>query len=445
MSGNNHILMHGLDAINKTHQALQLQFFWKYLSLLKEKTKFKPSASGDAKYLTKNITDYAKSADKTKLGNEDALKFSQIMSFYEGLNKLKEALKHLEFEFVSHQKLHKREHIDFANMDKHLHQAIFLEDDVIMFERMPAKQAIMQTNEHDIVGMAAFVLKAIYQELLQWNKDSPQWDLTVEHLHLADEFADKFHFNHDTKVFEDWFGGSGQEATSVRSNLNAILDEIDEQTPFKSPDYEDYYDALTFVLQKASLNNDSLMPAYHQAWEELCVFKFLAENKTSNNTKKVAWVDFGNITSFLSIMDSLKLSPTDFYQTIPETFDKESKRCEVIQKRPDFIYEEAGRYTVVDFKHYSGDQILSLLNLENLDDSPQVKQSLQSMRFYVNAVALAKGDPNCISLPPVAAQFWLPTNAEGEVKAIDGKGYSIKYLQTASVMRDYLELKDGKS
>lgn len=444
MDGNNHFLMHGLGVQNKSHQALQLQFFWTYLTRLKAKTNFKPSASGDAKHLSDNITDYAKSANQTKEGNEDALKFAQIMSFFDGLNKLKEALKHLEFEFISHQKLLKREHIDFANIDKHLHQAIFLEDDVIMFDRTPAKQPVMQTNEHDIVGMATFILKAIYTELLQWNKDTPQWDLTYEHVHLADEFADKFHFNHNTTVFNDWFGGSSQKATSVRSNLNSILDEIDEKTPFKSPDYEDYYDALTFVLQKASLNNDSLMPAYNQAWEELCVYYFLKENNKRNiNKRNIAWAEFSNITSYLSIKDNVKLLPDAFYQIKPGTLGKD-KKCEVVQKRPDFIYEESGSYTVVDFKHYTSQQIKKLLNPGIFDSSSQEKQSLQSMRFYVNAVALAKGNPDCISLPNVAAQFWFPLNEEGVFEAVNGKGYSVKYINTENVMSNYLKEDHGK-
>jgi len=389
-------LMNGLKAKDAS---LQMQFFWKYLNRLSHKHRFKPIYAGDSDSHTDQNDINAAKVDSQEAGDDARLAFKQITTFFNALTALEEALLQVVFDFISRERLYKRDHFDFSHISKHLNHAIFLENDAMMFEKMPANQMLLKAAEHDIVGMAAMVLKAIYEELLFWKPEDKNWKLPVEATHLIKAFQEKFHLPLNMKLFEDW-GYDGQQANNndsnssqaLRENLKGILTDIDEQTPFKTPDYEDYYDALHGVLFDGNCSIKSLMPAYHQAWEELCLFHYYSKNDI-----EIVWVDNANSTIDFKISKEHKLSKDVFIDLRfrwPETED--DPETETIAKRPDLVYfqpkgckeNSTTQYTVVDFKHYPPTEIKKLLNFspEKNSSPDKLGTDLKSLRFYAASV-----------------------------------------------------------
>lgn len=391
-------LMHGLEITNKKNASLQMQFFWKYIRRLKSKGKLSYSSYGDTD-TAPDPNDYinfnAAKSDAGEVGAQSRLAFQQTMTFFNALTELEAVLRDLVFDFISKQRMHKREHIDFSNIAKHLGQAVYLDNDVIMFERMPANQMLLKISEHDIVGMVAFVLRAIYRELLFWDESHKNWKLPNDATPLIEAFEDKFHIAYDAELFADWGWSAAPNDTTnsaqLREQLKGVLTDIDEQTPFKSPDYEDYYDALHGVLFDGDCSLESLMPAYHQAWEELCVY-----HAVHIKNLPVCYID----TEALTTID-LK---TCCLKEVPEKAFKFNGK----QRRPDLVCFRNQKYTVIDFKHYDVGIILPnerfKLSSGESDFYKKVASDFDSMDGYMlllaNHLRVDKED--------IAHAFWMP-------------------------------------
>lgn len=419
------MLMHGLDVTKNVDASLQMQFFQKYITQLEGKN-FSPKWSGDGGFESKQKQEPGSvraEIDKSD-NNEDQyaysrLAFQQTTTFFKSFSLLESALSNIVFDFVAKQRIQKREHIDFSNISKYIKQAVFLENDVMMFERMPTNQMLLKAGEHDIVGMAAYVLRAIYQELLFWNEHDKNWKLPNDALPLIEAFEDKYHLELEATLFAD-FGNSDDDAKStelipLKGHLKAILMDIDESTPFKTPDYEDYFDALHGVLFDAQFSVENLTPAYHQAWEELCLF-------CAANDKDISICFFDDTACTFDKSIGAKI--------LPEAFKINDK-----QRRPDLVFSKKNadgedEYWIIDFKHYLSSDIKND-DRQNVK-SQKLKEDLDSMDVYVLLLANHLG----VKSEKIKHAFWLPAETFADYEGIKPFVYQTK--GTKELMRNYL-------
>lgn len=433
-------LMHGLNFDDFEDKSLQMQFFWKYLCSLKNELRFEPQQGGDADNPSEQAKQNIAKSDSGNDGEESRLDFKQTMSFFNALTALEEALHDLVFEFISKQRLQKREHIDFSNIANHLNQAVYLDNDVIMFERMPANQMQVKVSEHDIVGMAAFVLRAIYSELLFWNESHNKWNLPNEAIAVIEDFEDKFHVLSNSKLFADWSGNdNNQESVQLRENLKAILTDIDEQTPFKTPDYEDYYDALYGILFDGDCSIDSLIPAYHQAWEELCVYHLVKKQKSK---PFVAWCDEGSLSFSVDVDRTISAADFKDFRDHWKGCNKDNGSVEIF-KRPDLILKTDDVYTVYDFKHYSAKEKSSIISfkVQALSDTnnafEKAKCDIKSLNFYAISVDRKVNPYGDKTIPHTQKQLCFPATDDCSNGTTDFFDYQC--FGTKALMKSYIE------
>lgn len=434
------ILMHGLDVGKNEHASLQMQFFWKYIQRLKSKGKLSFGGYGDTDTNPKgNMNLDAAKSDAGEVGAQSRLSFHQTMTFFNALTELEAVLRDLVFEFISKQRMHKREHIDFSNIAKHLGQAVYLDNDVIMFERMPANQMLLKTGEQDIVGMAAFVLRAIYRELLFWGESDKNWKLPHDATPLIEDFEDKFHISHNAKLFADWGWNTTSDGLSssaqLREQLKGVLADIDEQTPFKSPDYEDYYDALHGVLFDGDCSLESLMPAYHQAWEELCVFHLVG---SQNPKPVVVWCDYHNLSFYVKITEDFKQDDFKDFRENWSGCNDQSGGAEII-KRPDLILKFDNKYIVYDFKHYSEQDRQSLINFNGQSTGEKLKCDLKSLNFYASCVERKSNPYGNNSIPRPEKRLCFPVTGNEQCNNPNTNYFDYDCLNTEELMTAYLK------
>ncbi len=444
--------MHGLGDGNEA-ASLQMQFFWKYLNRLSNKQSFQHAFFGDSALHANSKNERTAKSDSKEVGNDVRLAFKQVSTFLNSLTALEDALLQVVFDFISRERLYKRDHFDFAQVSKHLNHAIFLDDDVMMFEKMPANQILLKAGEHDIVGMAAMVLKAIYEELLFWKPEDSSWKLPAEATHLIQEFQEKFHLPLKIKLFEDWSASNKKEngittSQMLRDNLKSILSDIDEQTPFKTPDYEDYYDALHGVLFNGNCSLTSLMPAYHQAWEELSLLHYSLKEDI-----EIVWVDKASTTIKFALNKSQQLSKEDFTDIRSRWPSATGIDSETINKRPDLVYcqtknndgSTSKQYTVVDFKHYDSNSIRTLCKFSPVEVAEESSEAIppkhctdiKSLNFYAISID-RKINPygsNLINCTQKLLCFpGLSTQAVSQ-----NEYFNYEKLSTEELMKKYLE------
>lgn len=151
--------------------------------------------------------------------------------------------------------------IDYTQISKYLHQAVFLKNHVPFIDEMIIPQPFIEYTITDLIRMYCFVYLEVKQQLEEVEA------IPVEIINQAQLFRENnlqpdsnlFSLNHDFTI----------------QLLRASLDEIHRQVSLKDDDYWHFYKALEDFLYGVPLSNNSGIlwgiTSFSLVWEDMCM------------------------------------------------------------------------------------------------------------------------------------------------------------------------------
>lgn len=151
--------------------------------------------------------------------------------------------------------------IDYSKLHKYLHQAIYLEDDVIYLDEMNIAKNVIVKSSPPILQLFCFIYVEIKTELEETET------IPVRAIELAENFKEDF-LQLDSRLFKEKTFG---ETLDI---LRAKLDEIDIETTYKDEDYWHFYEAIeAFLYGERHEDNEGIywgFSSFYDVWEDMC-------------------------------------------------------------------------------------------------------------------------------------------------------------------------------
>jgi hypothetical protein len=202
--------------------------------------------------------------------------------FYGKLNALDKILEgYDELRISSLEKKQVRSHeIDYSKIYKYMHQAIYLDDDVIYLDEMNIAKNFLIQETPAIIQLFCFIYTEIKKELEELDT------IPDKAFELSDLFKEN-HLQPDSSLFaQDTFAGT-------INILKNVFEEIDSKTTYKDEDFWHFYDAIEAFLMGERLEDDKGIyfgiSNFYDIWEDMCQSYML--NPANNYLQEVLFAD----------------------------------------------------------------------------------------------------------------------------------------------------------
>lgn len=183
--------------------------------------------------------------------------------FYGKLNALDKILEGFdELRISSLEKKYIRSHeIDYSKIHKYLHQAIYLDDDVIYLDEMNIAKNVLIQNSPTIIQLFCFIYTEIKKELEETDS------VSSKAFELAELFKDNCLLPESSLFSEENF------AETINS-LKNVFEDIDNKTTYKDEDYWHFYEAIEAFLMGERLEDENGIffgiSNFYDIWEDMC-------------------------------------------------------------------------------------------------------------------------------------------------------------------------------
>ncbi len=252
--------------------------------------------------------------------------------FYGKLNALDKILHgYDELRIASLEKKQVRSHqIDYSKIYKYMHQAVFLEGDVIYLDEMNISKNIILQESPTIVQMFCFIYTEIKTELEEIDS------VANRVLELSDQFKEK-HLHPQGGLFaEDTF------ADTIET-LKILLEEIETKTTYKDEDFWHFYEAVeAFLYGEKQDDSDGIyfgISSFADVWEDMCQSYMLAQSEIQETVLFADIDGFLKNRKHLGLPEILQKEETDLNPFMLTMDASEQKRY----LRPDLVYVEKNR------------------------------------------------------------------------------------------------------
>jgi hypothetical protein len=201
--------------------------------------------------------------------------------FYGKLNALDKILEgYDELRISSLEKKHVRSaDIDYSKIHKYMHQAIYLDYDVIYLDEMAIAKNILIQESPPIIQLFCFIYTEIKKELEEIDS------IPDKAFELAEKFKDTYLQPESGLFTEDTFA-------DTIITLKNVFEEIDSKTTYKDEDFWHFYDAIeAFLMGEREDDNQGIyfgISNFYDVWEDLCQTYMLAN---PNYLPKVLFAD----------------------------------------------------------------------------------------------------------------------------------------------------------
>lgn len=189
--------------------------------------------------------------------DNDVLLYSKIAV----IENLLEAYQDLALDVIE-RRIGRSEKIDYSQIDRYLHHAIYLPNDVIYLDEMALPRQTLHYDSATIIDLFCFILQELEHELEQ--------DTDYRVKELANRFKEQ-HLGHDQSLFNE------ETFESTITSLKDVLDDIDKRTAYKDEDYWRLYEAIeSFLYGELDMQNtheDGIfwgISNFYQIWEDMC-------------------------------------------------------------------------------------------------------------------------------------------------------------------------------
>lgn len=188
------------------------------------------------------------------------------------------------------QKVNRTSQIDYSQIHKYLHKAIYLNSNVIYIDEMELPKQVIEDNFTNIVELFSYIYVEI-KNLLNDEIENPKVEV------LAQNFVET-HLTSQDSVFNK----DTSEATILI--LKEQLQVIDQSTPYKDDDYYRFFDAIETFLY-GEFDDESAgniiwgVDKFSAVWEELCyAFAEQSYGDSILYADRSGTVDEGNLTRY---------------------------------------------------------------------------------------------------------------------------------------------------
>jgi hypothetical protein len=376
----------GMESFPENDYGLKKQLFFKtyqtYRKFITEKTeaitKHQVSNSNeliDQDTVTETNTEYQFKNSRT---NEN-LSYQKLVMFDSILNSYDE----LKIQSLQN-KLSKTDEIDYSQIHKYLHNAVYLSNNAIYIDVMDTPKRIVKDASTELVELFSY----IYSEILKELDSEPNNPMVLP---LANSFKEKRLFEESSLFAEDTY----EDTISI---LKEVLDEIDRTTAYKDYDYWHFYDAVYNFLYS---NNDGewAIDNFSYIWERMCLA--FAENYYSGQI--CLYDDFGKLNSIKygkNFIDyfAVKLNP-------PGSISRYLRPDLVLKKplykvAPDFIekiYNVEVTGDAVNLSRIFGTDYKQFRDIENLKiemfkDKPRIRSFFSRTEKYPPTFTLTRDE-----------------------------------------------------
>jgi len=199
--------------------------------------------------------------------NENGFSFinenNEQVVFYGKLNSLDKILEgYDELRISSLEKRQRRSpEIDYSKIHRYMHQAIYLDHDVIYIDEMNIAKNILIKESPPILQLFCFIYTEIKRELEELENIS---DRAAE---LAEEFKENYLQPNSSLFGEDTFA----ETVDI---LRETLEDIDTRTAYKDDDYWHFFEAVeAFLYGERQEDNKGMywgFSSFYDIWEDMC-------------------------------------------------------------------------------------------------------------------------------------------------------------------------------
>jgi hypothetical protein len=361
----------GMDAFPQGDYGLKKQLFFKtyqtYRKFIQEKIqaieKQKQNNTGEVLDQDTVSEDNASYQFKNSQTNE-SLSYQKLVMFDSILN----AYDELKIQALQ-KKISKSDNIDYSQIHKYLHNAVYLPNGAIYIDTMDIPKHIVKDASTELVELFCY----IYSEIIKELDSEPQNPLVLP---LANAFKEKRLFEESSLFAEDVY----EDTIAI---LKGVLDEIDQTTAYKDFDYWHFYDAVYNFLYS---NNDGewAIDNFSFIWERMCLA--FAERYYINQIR--LYDDFGIlkhkskgrnlVNSFVVTMNP----PQNVRRVIRPDLILEKAPFELVENFIEKIYQvenskgviKISRSPEIDYKQYAD---IEKLKIDLFKDKPIVKKHLE--------------------------------------------------------------------
>jgi hypothetical protein len=188
--------------------------------------------------------------------NEQVIFYGKLNS----LDKILEGYDELRISSLGKKQMISHE-IDYSKIYRYMHQAIYLDEDVIYIDEMNIAKNILIKESPPILQLFCFIYTEIKKELEELEQIP---DRAVE---LADQFKENY-LQPDSSLFgEDTFA----ETLEI---LRETLEDIDLKTTYKDEDYWHFFEAVDAFLYGERQEDDQGIywgfKNFYDIWEDMC-------------------------------------------------------------------------------------------------------------------------------------------------------------------------------
>ncbi|WBA44049.1 hypothetical protein [Hymenobacter canadensis] len=207
--------------------------------------------------------------------NEHVIFYGKLNS----LDKILEGYDELRISSLEKKKFHSLE-IDYSQIDRYMHRAYFLEDDIIYLDEMTIPKSVIIQDSPSIVQLFCFIYTEIKKELEEVDSTP---DRAFE---LAAKFKEEF-LEPGSSLFDE------ESFDNTIFALRSVFEEIEDKTTYKDDDFWHFYEAVeAFLFGQKSDDKDGIyfgINNFYDVWEDMCQAYMLS--KEHKHLEQVLFAD----------------------------------------------------------------------------------------------------------------------------------------------------------
>ncbi|MGH8096434.1 hypothetical protein [Stenotrophomonas indicatrix] len=299
---------------------------------------------------------------------------------------------------------------NLQHADRHLHHALFNDEDAPFFPKLPTRRSVCERGTADIVGLYFFLADDFYRNLLQIDPGMMWGRFAPDGMQRATDFRHR-HLRQGDSLYE----GDPLAQELLQRRLQQLLRTCYRQATLRSSEFLTLYAALERYLHPAlagSVQQGQIwgMRDFWPVWESMCLHEAMQQASETGGTSIVS-------------CDSTHLPPHTMAIEHRETWNQQQQSVFAnngIRRRPDLLLQRDSQLVVVDFKYYP--TAPTWHQRSPLAEEHKAKQLKEKERKDLDNIELyglllhrhlAVRDP---VLPSISLEFWLPG---GKAERID--------------------------
>lgn len=249
--------------------------------------------------------------------------------FYGKLNSLDKILEgYDELRISSLEKKQIRSYeIDYSKLHRYLHQAVYLDDDVVYLDEMNIAKNVITKSSPRILQLFCFIYVEIKTELEEFD------NIPIRAIELAEQFKEE-HLQPNSHLF-----GEKTFAETVNT-LKEKLETIDIETTYKDEDFWHFFEAVeAFLYGERQEDNQGIywgFSSFYDVWEDMCQTYVFQNNEETYYKKEYAF--FADVNGCLVNIQNSNINPFELKLNNIQVSRYLKPDLVIVNKNPEILF-----------------------------------------------------------------------------------------------------------